>query len=95
MRIAFYISGHGFGHASRAIELILALMARRPAMRVVVRTAAPERLFSPLAGFGEVGLEHIEADSGMAQIDSLAARGERLALHRDGRGAPPARRDDR
>src|SRR2546425_12765708 len=25
----------------------------------------------------------------------LAARGERLASHRDGRGAPPARRDDR
>src|SRR5256884_2340343 len=26
---------------------------------------------------------------------SLAARGESLASHRDGRGAPPARRDDR
>src|SRR5712692_3959036 len=25
----------------------------------------------------------------------LAARGESLAVHRDGRGAPPARRDDR
>src|SRR5712691_4376072 len=26
---------------------------------------------------------------------ALAARGESLASHRDGRGAPPARRDDR
>src|SRR6185503_13208825 len=29
------------------------------------------------------------------RITSLAARGESRAWHRDGRGAPPARRDDR
>jgi hypothetical protein len=28
-------------------------------------------------------------------VSPLAARGESLASHRDGRGAPPARRDDR
>jgi hypothetical protein len=30
-----------------------------------------------------------------AVYGGLAARGESLASHRDGRGAPPARRDDR
>src|SRR5438876_10923202 len=29
------------------------------------------------------------------ELEVLAARGESLASHRDGRGAPPARRDDR
>jgi L-arabinokinase len=79
MRIAFYISGHGFGHASRAIELILALMERRPATRIAVRTSVPERLFSPLEGIGTVSLEQVEADSGMAQIDSLGIDEEETA----------------
>ena len=30
MLVVFYISGHGFGHASRQIELIRALAAQRP-----------------------------------------------------------------
>jgi hypothetical protein len=36
--IVFYISGHGFGHASRSIEVINAMLARRPETRVGVRT---------------------------------------------------------
>ena len=43
--IAFYISGHGFGHASREIEIINALFARRPDLRILVRTDAPRWLF--------------------------------------------------
>jgi hypothetical protein len=43
--VVFYISGHGFGHASRDIEVINALFARRPDLRVVVRTTAPKWLF--------------------------------------------------
>ena len=38
--VAFYISGHGFGHASRQIELINALGTRRPDLSIVVRTSA-------------------------------------------------------
>lgn len=43
--VAFYISGHGFGHASREIEIINALVARRPDLRIVVRTSAARWLF--------------------------------------------------
>jgi hypothetical protein len=73
MQIVFYISGHGFGHASRAIELIRALMRRRPDTRVVVRTAAATHLFAPIAAvFGSMlDVQAIEADTGIVQVDSL------------------------
>ena len=35
MHIVYYISGHGFGHASRSIELIKAIAAARPDARIV------------------------------------------------------------
>ena len=43
--IVFYISGHGFGHASRVIEVINAVTARRDDLDIVVRTTAPRWLF--------------------------------------------------
>ncbi len=45
--VVFYISGHGLGHATRAIEVLRALATRDPAAppRVVVRTSAPRWLF--------------------------------------------------
>jgi L-arabinokinase len=44
--IAFYISGHGFGHASRDIEVINALLAAHADLRVVARTTVPAWLFA-------------------------------------------------
>src|SRR5436190_5914585 len=70
MQIVFYVSGHGFGHASRDVELIRAMCARRADARIVVRTAAPERLFAPIAG-AQVDVWPVEADTGLVQIDSL------------------------
>ena len=43
--VFFYISGHGFGHAARQIEVINALGASRPGVDIVVRTSAPRWLF--------------------------------------------------
>ena len=43
--IAFYTSGHGFGHASRDIEVLNELGRRRPDIGVIVRTAAPRWMF--------------------------------------------------
>lgn len=68
--IAFYVSGHGFGHASRSIELINALIDRRPDVRVIVRTQAAPWLFRRTAHPG-VTLSPIETDTGVVQIDSL------------------------
>ena len=68
--VAFYISGHGFGHASRQIELINALGARRPDLSIVVRTSAPQWLFDRTARV-PIALIPGECDTGVVQIDSL------------------------
>lgn len=70
MLIVFYVSGHGFGHASRDIELIRELRARRPDTRVIVRTSVPRWLFAPVAGVA-VEVQALETDTGLVQIDSL------------------------
>jgi len=71
--IVFYISGHGFGHASREIEIINALLARRADVRIVVRTAAAAWLFERTvnAGAPRFTRHPVETDTGMVQIDSL------------------------
>ena len=68
--IVFYISGHGFGHASRCIEVINAILARRPETRVGVRTAAPRWLFD-LTVKGKVLFSTLECDTGVVQVDAL------------------------
>jgi UDP:flavonoid glycosyltransferase YjiC (YdhE family) len=68
--VVFYTSGHGFGHASRDIEVINGLAARRTEARIVVRTTVPRWLFEQSAR-GSVEIVPTETDSGIAQIDSL------------------------
>jgi len=43
--VLFYVSGHGYGHAVRAGEVIRALLRNEPKIRVLVRTQAPARMF--------------------------------------------------
>jgi L-arabinokinase len=80
-RVVFYISGHGLGHASRAIELIGAILARRGDVDVVVRTSVPSWIFDRVRG-PRVDIQSSETDTGMAQIDSL-----RFDLHETARRA--------
>lgn len=68
--IVFYISGHGFGHASRSIEVINAIFAQRPETRVGVRTSAPRWLFD-LTVKGKVTFSTLECDTGVVQVDAL------------------------
>jgi L-arabinokinase len=68
--IVFYISGHGFGHASRSIEVINAILAKRPETRVGVRTSAPRWLFD-LTVKGKVTFGTLECDTGVVQVDAL------------------------
>lgn len=79
MTIVFYISGHGFGHASRSIELLAVLAARRPDATLIVRTAAPPWLFHATAP-PTVELAPLEADVGVVQIDSLNVDERETAL---------------
>jgi hypothetical protein len=68
--VFFYISGHGFGHASRQIEIINALGALRPDLSIVVRTSAPQWLFARTVRVPFTYLAG-ECDTGVIQVDSL------------------------
>ena len=70
LTIVFYISGHGFGHASRSIEIINALVDRRPDLRVIIRSSVAPWLVERTARPG-VTLSPAEVDTGVVQIDSL------------------------
>jgi hypothetical protein len=69
MRIVFYVSGHGFGHASRDVELIDAIAGADRGARFVVRTSAPGWLFARARATVEV--QPVVTDTGLVQIDSL------------------------
>lgn len=68
--VAFYISGHGFGHASRQIEIARALARRRPDVEILFRTAVPRWLFDRTMAAPFV-LDDRPCDTGVVQIDSL------------------------
>src|SRR5207249_9342010 len=67
--IAVYVSNHGFGHAVRVAEVVDRVV-RRPAVRVHLRTAAPEWLF-PRAD-GRVLVHRAASDVGIVQPHGLA-----------------------
>ena len=68
--VFFYVSGHGFGHAIRQIEIMKTLAARLPAVEIFVRTTAPAWLFERTARFAYTLLSG-ETDPGVIQRDSL------------------------
>jgi L-arabinokinase len=69
--VAFYISGHGFGHAIRQIEIVNALAALAPSTPIVIRTSAPRWLFDRTAPRHGWTLVEGEVDTGVTQLDSL------------------------
>ena len=78
MTLVFYISGHGFGHASRDIEVINTIAARCPDARFIIRTAAARWVFDHTAR-ATIDIQPLEADTGVAQIDSLRLDEEETA----------------
>jgi L-arabinokinase len=68
--VAFYISGHGFGHASRQIEILNALADRSPEITILLRTAVPRWLLERTLR-APFCLYDSPCDTGVVQIDSL------------------------
>jgi L-arabinokinase len=69
--VAFYISGHGFGHAVRQIAIVNALQRLAGGdIRVLVRTSAPAWLFDRTLR-ESVTLQPGPTDTGVVQIDGL------------------------
>ena len=68
MALCYYITGHGFGHAIRSIQVIKSLP---PGLPLILKTTAPERLFReelPGRAFSYVSAEY---DCGCLQSDSV------------------------
>jgi hypothetical protein len=69
--VAWYISGHGLGHAAREIEILNALGSRLPdGVEILVRTSAAPWLFERTVRAPFTYLPGI-CDTGVVQIDSL------------------------
>jgi hypothetical protein len=68
--VAFYISGHGFGHASRQVEIINALARRRPDVGILLRTSVTRWLLDRTI-VPPFAIDDRPSDTGVVQIDSL------------------------
>jgi L-arabinokinase len=69
--IAYYVSGHGFGHARRTVAVLRALECVAPRVRVIVRTHAPGMLFGGLRN-ATVEAPARAFDCGVVERDVLA-----------------------
>jgi L-arabinokinase len=65
--IAYYVSGHGYGHATRTIAILSALLRTLSPRDIEIRTEAPHWLFQSLNA--EVPLVRTQIDSGVAERD--------------------------
>ncbi len=75
MSFCFVITGHGYGHAARQMEIVRVLLARCPDARAAVLTAAPASIFVDY--LGRESLDRLElvpwqADVGVIQRDSIS-----------------------
>ena len=70
--VVFYISGHGFGHATRDVEIVRALRALAPGLPVTICTQVPRWLFERSLDKA-IDLRNVECDTGLIQTDSLRA----------------------
>jgi L-arabinokinase len=73
-----YVSGHGFGHATRTAQVLRAVRARAPQLTLAVVTSAPEELFRSAVA-GAFSYRRLECDVGFAQQDALSIDAEETA----------------
>ena len=67
--LVLYVSGHGFGHATRSTALLVALRRLAPKLRIHVRTDAPAWLFSERDAAAEI--TETALDPGVVQPTGL------------------------
>ncbi len=64
-----YVSGHGYGHATRTAEALRVLRERAPSLSMAVCTQAPASLFEVVGG--PLTVRPLECDVGLVQKDAL------------------------
>ena len=70
MHLMFYISGHGFGHAARDVEIINAITQREPDTHITIRTDVPD-WFLRASLTARVHRIAGDVDTGLVQPDGL------------------------
>ncbi len=66
-----YVSGHGFGHATRLCEVLAAVRARAPSLPITFVGTVPERLVRRAVS-PPLTVRHQQVDVGLTQRDALA-----------------------
>jgi hypothetical protein len=69
-KVLYYVSGHGYGHATRAGEVIREVANSRPGWAIHVTTTAGERFF-PVGPTVRLRRPADEIDVGVAELDPL------------------------
>ncbi|MCZ2147595.1 MAG: hypothetical protein LC126_07450 [Bryobacterales bacterium] len=84
--VAFYVSGHGYGHAVRMARVIRRFREIVPGRRIVVRTVAPKWLFPPDIAVHPADFDSGAVENGPLRIDARAtvARLRKLIRNRAG-----------
>lgn len=70
LRVAAFVSAHGWGHAARTAAVLAALRERRPGTRLHLFTRAPRWFLEETLG-DDVRVHPVEADVGLVQRDAL------------------------
>ncbi len=89
--IAVYVTGHGFGHATRTAETLRVLRTLAPELAIAVTTTAPEFLFRHAVS-GRLLYRPLSCDVGVSQKGALEIDGaDTIARWRALRADEPAR----
>jgi L-arabinokinase len=70
LTLVAYVSGHGYGHATRTGEVLRTLRERAPRLALAVVSSAPEALFRGAIP-GSLTFRRLECDVGLVQRDAL------------------------
>jgi L-arabinokinase len=70
LTLVAYVSGHGYGHATRTGEVLRTLREREPRLALAVLSSAPEALFRRAIP-GPLACRTLECDVGLVQRDAL------------------------
>ncbi|MCC6369190.1 MAG: hypothetical protein IT165_37175 [Bryobacterales bacterium] len=81
--VAFYVSGHGYGHAVRMAHVIRRFRELDPGRSVVVRSIAPNRLFPPGVAVHPADFDSGAVEDGPLRIDAPATGGRLRTLLRN------------
>jgi hypothetical protein len=68
--LAAYVSGHGFGHATRTAEVLRAVRRLDGGVALAVATSGPEMLYREAIP-GDLSFRSLQCDVGLAQHDAL------------------------